>query len=296
MIMNATFGNGEILKRIVLTKSEHIELSPNSQSRCYIYDSSEHNYVELFDNDEAKTARRKFLFIGEKLSRREVYFVSLRENKVILRFDSHRPQRNSHGYWVCMRYEIEFTIRVVNPIKIIEQNVDNVIFLVSGYEREIQSFVNRCKTGKELRAILEERFKAKGLSLTYVNVKVEPITSQEHLTTEQKRENERTSSLMEEYHKNKVSEIRKSGEREQQKKDVISQVENEKYKLNLKYTEKQVLLNIMLETIQRLQMSNKEKARGMTILASILGVNLDPNVLQMLKRTKSKRNSYVNLP
>lgn len=296
MIMNATFGNGEILKRIVLTKSEHIELGGNSQSKCYLYDSSKKSYVELTDNDVAKTARRKFLFMGETLSRREVYFVSLRENKVILRFDSHRPQRSSQGYWVCMRYEIEFTIRVVNPIKIIQQNVDNVNFLVSGYEREIQTMVNRCKTGGELRVMLEERFKAKGLSLTYVNVKVEPIASQEHLTTEQRRENERTSSLMEEYHKNKVSEIRKSGEREQQKKDAISQVDIEKYKLSLKYTEKQVLLNIMLETIQRLQMSNKERAKGMALLSAILGVELPPHVLQLLKRIKSKRDSYVNLP
>lgn len=294
--MNATFGNGEILKRIVLTKSEHIELGGNSQSKCYLYDSSKKSYVELTDNDVAKIARRKFLFMGETLSRREVYFVSLRENKVILRFDSHRPQRSSQGYWVCMRYEIEFTIRVVNPIKIIQQNVDNVNFLVSGYEREIQTMVNRCKTGGELRAMLEERFKAKGLSLTYVNVKVEPITSQEHLTTEQRRENDRTSSLMEEYHKNKITEIRKSGEREQQKKDAMYQVDIEKYKLNLKYTEKQVLLNIMLETIQRLEMPNKEREKGMALLSHILGVELPPHVLQLLKRTKSKRNSYVNLP
>lgn len=296
MIMNATFGNGEILKRIVLTKSEHIELGGNSQSKCYLYDSSKKSYVELTDNDVAKIARRKFLFMGETLSRREVYFVSLRENKVILRFDSHRPQRNSHGYWVCMRYEIEFTIRVVNPIKIIQQNVDNVNFLVSGYEREIQTLVYRCKTGGELRTLLDERFKAKGLSLTYVNVRVEEITSQEHLTTEQRRENDRTSSLMEEYHKNKITEIRKSGEREQQKKDAMSQIDIDKCKLNLKYTEKQVLLNIMLETIQRLEMSNKERARGMAMLSSILGVELPPHVLQLLKRTKSKRNSYINLP
>lgn len=294
--MNATFGNGEILKRIVLTKSEHIELGGNSQSKCYLYDSSKKSYVELTDNDVAKIARRKFLFMGETLSRREVYFVSLRENKVILRFDSHRPQRNSHGYWVCMRYEVEFTLCVTNPIKIIQQNVQNVNLLISSNQREIQTLVYRCKTGGELRTLLDERFKAKGLSLTYVNVRVEEITSQEHLTTEQRRENDRTSSLMEEYHKNKITEIRKSGEREQQMKDVMTQIDIKKCELNLKYKEKQVLLNIMFEAMQRLEMSNKERARGMAMLSSILGVELPPHVLQLLKRTKSNRDSYVNLP
>lgn len=296
MIMNATFANGEILKKTILQKDEHIELGGNALSKCYLYDSSNQNYVELTDYEVARTARRKFFLLGEKRSRREVYFVSLRENKVILCFDCHRSQRNSQGFWVCMRYEVEFTLRVTNPIKIIQQNVQNVNLLISSNQREIQTLVYRCKTGGELRTLLDERFKAKGLSLTYVNVRVEEITSQEHLTTEQRRENDRTSSLMEEYHKNKITEIRKSGEREQQKKDAMSQIDIDKCKLNLKYTEKQVLLNIMLETIQRLEMSNKERARGMAMLSSILGVELPPHVLQLLKRTKSKRNSYINLP
>lgn len=291
--MNATFFNGDILKKEVLDKNDRITLGGNAQCKCYLYDSSTKKYDELQDYEVAKAADRKYWGFGEKKSYREVFFVYMGVNRVTLRFDDRRPQRNFRGCWTCRRYELELKIRVEKPVEVIKQNVQNVNTFIASYENEIKDQVGRCKTGGELRIALNKIFRTNGLTLDHVSVRTEETNS--GLSSELLDENKRLNNVVEEYHKNKVMDIQGNGRRDQQKKDALNQLDIDKQKLTLKCTEKQVALNQIFDTLQRLNIRNQEKARVMAMLAEILGIGLSPHIVRLLNKPK-RNQALVDLP
>ena len=291
--MNATFFNGDILKKEALDKNERITLGGSAQCKCYLYDSSTQSYDELQDYEVAKAADRKYWGFGEKKSYREVFFVYTGVNRVTLRFDDRRPQRNFRGYWACKHYELEFKIRVEKPKEVIRRNVLNVNTFIASYDNQIKALVVRCETGGELRIKLNKIFQTNGLTLDHVSVRTEETNF--GLSSEQLDENKRLNNVVEEYHKNKVTDIQGNGRREQQKKDALNQLDIDKQKLTLKYTEKQVALNQIFDTLQRLNIRNQEKAKAIAMLAEILGIGLSPHIVRLLNKPK-RNQALVDLP
>ena len=291
--MKAEFFNGDILKKVPVEQNERIMLG-NSQCRAFLYDSSTHQYQELKDYDMAKTAQRKYIVMGEKRSYREVYFIYTGSNKVVLRFDG-KPQCNSKGYWISKRYELELKIKVVLPIKVIQQDIRNINEFISSYKSEIRALVRKKTTGGELRDALNESFKTKGICLEYVSVRTEETTS--GLTEQQLENNKRLDKEVEEHHKNQLADIQGNGRRDQQKKDALNQLDIDKQKLTLEYTEKQVILNMMFSSLQRLNIRSQDKAKGLALFAALLGAEIPPHLARLLDKSKRKQGRpLVNLP
>lgn len=295
------YNNGEILKKETVTKNEHIMLGGGSQCKCYLYDSGEADYIELEDYAKVKTPRRRLL-IGQYTSYREVIFVNMKPSKVKMNFDDNRPQQNAQGYWCCKHYELELTVRVLDPVKVIKQDICDVNKFIAFKECEIREQVLRCKTGGELRTVLNKWLKDSGLYLDHVSVT--PSENSRSLTTEQMKHNARLNDKIAANHQNKLVSIHNSGRREEQKKDALVQVDIEKLKLvnikklelSLKYTEKQVIMNAVLSTLRELNIPNRERTKGMVILANLFGVELPQGTLQMLNEKKNKHNYKINLP
>ena len=292
--MNVTFSNGDILKQETVYQNERVMLGGNSLYKCFLYDSAAKSYDELKDYEIAKAARRKFYLVGEKTSYRELYYVYIGVSKTTLCFDDCRPQHNSQGYWVCKHYVLELNIKVKDPKTVIRLDIRNVNQFISSNESKIKKMVVRCKTGGQLRATLNECFAKKGLTVDYVSVSAQETSS--GLTEAQKEYNEKLSSEVKEHHKNKITDIQGSGRRDQQLKDAQTQLDIKKINLALEYTEKKVRLDLVFSALQQLNIPDREKDRGMAILAEMTGVQLSPQVFQLLNKKKCKRGYHINLP
>lgn len=290
------YNNNVILNSKILQEDERIIMGGSSQTVCYLYDSKSQKYDELQDFDMAKVAPREYFVCGRRTSYREIFAVYTGVKIVSLHFLSNIAMRNKDGYWMRLRYNVELQLRATNPLAVIQKNIRDVNSYVAGREKEIRKLVVHNNCGKQLRAELNKRFVTDGLSAVYVDVR--PDETYEGLVAEQRKENERLACEIDEKFKVKIDDIQASGKRLQAEKNVDTEIVNAKKKLALKFTEKQVVLNMVESMLNQLHLPGRERIRGLVLMAGILGIDLPEKFIQLSQPRKGKgKKMYVeNLP
>lgn len=287
------FNYAELFKKQPLEKDERIVLGGNRQCRCFEYDSQSGRYEERKDYDMVRLPQRQYLIAGKRQSYKILFYVNMGVTQVNLYLNSRNTERNQAGFWVGRNYELSIKIQVNKPVIVIQKNIQNVESYINLHKSEIYKLIRINHTGDALRKELNKRFADDGLSVAYVDVKREETSS--GLTDRQRTENVQREQVSKVKFELGIDDTKATSRREQKVKDADTDLEIEKKKLALKYTEKQVVLQMLETTLKRLNLPKKEQSRGIAIMAALLGINLPTELVDRQKPANKKR--YIeNLP
>lgn len=287
------FNYAELFQKQPLEKDERIVLGGNRQCQCFEYDSQSGKYEEHKDYDMVRLPQRQFYIAGKRQSYKILFYVNMGVTEVDLYLNSRNAERNQAGFWVGRNYKLSIKIQVSKPVIVIQKNIQNVASYVNLHKSEIYKLVRINHTGEALRKELNEHFSDDGLFVTYVDVKPEETSS--GLTDQQRAENAQREQVSKVKFEIGIDDTKATGRREQRVKDADTDLKIERKKLALKYTEKQVVLQMMETTLKRLNLPKKDQIRGIAIMASLLGISLPTELLDRQKFANKKR--YIeNLP